>query len=95
MSDLIRMIGMSVSHNGTCRKCGQPRDKADHHKCDRWPVQYGVVKGFHYTGNSRETDLAEFMRIATLISACDDPKTSVRFDIRIMQVDDAGPEHHS
>jgi hypothetical protein len=86
MSSLIRMLGMKMSHNGTCRKCGQPRDKGNHSKCDRWPCGNGIGKGFHYVANSKETNLAEFKKMIALIAKGDADDTPVQFEIRIRQV---------
>jgi hypothetical protein len=85
MSDFIRMMGLKMSHNGTCNKCGKPRDRANHSKCDRWPAGNGISRGFHYVANSQETSLAELKNIIAAICAGDDDRTPVRFDIRIMQ----------
>lgn len=85
MSDFIRMMGLKMSHNGSCNKCGLPRDKANHKKCDRWPSYYGSSKGFHYVANSKETNLAELKKIVEAICAGDNDKTPVRFEIRIIQ----------
>lgn len=86
MSDLIRMYGMNVSHNGTCRKCGQPRDKGNHSKCDHWPCGNGCAVGFHYVANSQETTISEFKKITELIAKGEDDDTPVQFEIRIHQV---------
>lgn len=85
MSDLIRMIGMKVSNKGACNKCGNSVESGYHANCNRWPVRYGLGKGFHYTGNSRETTLADLKKIVTVICAGDVDETPVRFEIKIMQ----------
>lgn len=85
MSDFIRMMGLKMSHNGTCNKCGVPRDKANHSKCDRWPSSHGLGKGFHYVSNSKESTLQDLMSIVKAICAGDDTRTPVRFDLRVMQ----------
>ena len=76
MSDLIRMYGMKMSHNGTCRKCGEPRDKGNHSGCCRWPSGISTKNhaGFHYVANSVETNLAEFKKISDLILQGDSPR---------------------
>ena len=87
MSDLIRMYGMKLSHNGTCRKCGVRRDKGNHSKCDRWPSGgFSSIAGFHYTANSKESNLDEFKKITDLIARGDDPETPVQFEIRVRQI---------
>lgn len=85
MSDFIRMIGMKLSRKGTCNKCGEQRDKANHSKCDRWPVSHGCSKGFSYVSNSRESTLADLKSIVAAICGGDDDATPVRFEIKILQ----------
>lgn len=91
MSDVIRAYGMKMSHNGTCRKCGEPTNKSSHEKCYRWPVQYGIGKGFHYVANTRETTVQELMDIVKLIVAGESVDQPIRFDLRIMAVSDTPP----
>lgn len=86
MSDLIRMYGMKCSHNGTCRKCGLPRDKGNHKPCDRWPSN-GMRRGFRYVANSKETTLAELRNVVEQIVNGDSLDTPVQFEIRIRQRD--------
>jgi hypothetical protein len=86
MSDIIRAYGMKMSQGGTCRKCGHPRDKGDHRNCDRWPSSHSMNSGFEYGANSRETTIAEFKKIAALISAGESDDTRVQFVIKIRQV---------
>ena len=71
-----------MSHNGTCRKCGQQRDKGDHKRCDYFRT------GLHYRANSKETTIAEFKSICALISEGEDDDAPVQFDIRIREVFD-------
>jgi hypothetical protein len=85
MSDLIRMLGMKMSHKGTCNKCGEPTDKGNHSKCYRWPTQYGGSKGFYYVANARETNLTELKNIVAVICSGDADETPVRFEIKIIQ----------
>lgn len=85
MSDLIRMRGMKMSHSGNCNKCGEPRSKGNHGKCDRWPTYHGSSKGFHYVSNSKESKLVDLKGIVEAICDGDDPNTPVRFEIKILQ----------
>ena len=85
MSDFIRMLGMKIAHNGICNKCGLRRDKANHQKCDRWPMRYGSSKGFKYVSNSKESTLADLKDITAAICSGDDDATPVRFELKIMQ----------
>lgn len=85
MSDFIRMLGMKMSRKGTCNKCGDPRDKGNHSKCDRWPIANGCSKGFSYVSNSKESTLADLKSIVAAICAGDTDETPVRFEIKILQ----------
>lgn len=88
MSYFIRTYEMKMSHNGTCRKCGKPRDKGNHTKCDRWPGGFGMKtpKGIHYTANSVDTTLAELKKFVAAVCAGDADDTPVQFDIRVREV---------
>lgn len=96
MSDFIRAYGMKMSHNGTCRKCGKPRDKGNHTKCDHWPGGFGMKtpRGVHYAANSRETTIAELKKFVAAICAGEDDATPIHFDIRVREVfpDNAKPK---
>lgn len=83
MSDFIRMYGMKMSHNGTCRKCGGRRDKGNHNKCDRWPSGMSSRRGFHYVSNSVESTLADLKSVVAAISQGDSDDTPVQFELRI------------
>jgi hypothetical protein len=85
MSDLIRMMGMKISHNGTCNKCGNKRDIGSHSKCDRWPTMYGSPKGFSYVSNSKESTLADLKTIVEAICAGDADETPIRFELKVIQ----------
>jgi hypothetical protein len=79
MSDLIRMMHMEMSHNGTCRKCGQPRDKGDHSRCD------SIRGGFIYRANSEETTLLELKAMVALICKGDSDDTPIQFKLQVKQ----------
>lgn len=85
MSDLIRVYGMTCSHGGTCRKCGLPRagGGARHDKCDRWPGNSSMNRGFRYIANSQETTIGELKRTVAALSAGESDDTPIRFDLRI------------
>lgn len=85
MSDFIRMLGLGMSRSGTCNKCGLERNKANHSKCDRWPMSYGSSKGFRYVSNSKESTLADLKGIVAAICAGDADETPVRFELKIIQ----------
>jgi hypothetical protein len=78
---------MVISHNGTCRKCKERRDKGSHKKCDRWPTANGVGKGFKYIGNADETNVEEFKRVVSILTQGESDDTPVQFEIRIRQVE--------
>lgn len=82
MSDLLRMMNLHMSHNGTCRKCGIPRDKGNHRKCDKFS------SGFTYHANSKETTLAELRKIVEIICQDDRENTPIQFTLHIRQVKD-------
>jgi hypothetical protein len=90
MSDFIRAYGMSMSFNkGNCRKCGAPRDKGNHRKCDSWPGGMGMKtpKGLKYVANTDQTTLEELQNIVAAICAGEDVKnTPIHFEIRVREV---------
>ena len=85
MSDFIRVMQCKMSSKGTCAKCGNPRNSGNHSKCDRWPSTYGGSKGFHYVGNSVETNLDDLKTVVAGLMHGELLATPVRFEIRIMQ----------
>jgi hypothetical protein len=88
-------MGLKMSHGGTCNKCGEPRNKGNHQKCDRWPSSHGCSKGFHYVSNSKESDLADLKTVVAALCVGDDPKTPVRFELKILQTRAYEPDRSS
>ena len=89
MSDVIRAMGMGMSQNGACRKCGQPRESGSHSKCDRWPMKYGISKGFHFVGNSDLATVGELKKIIAAIVAGESDSQPLNFDIRVRAMPDS------
>lgn len=87
MSNLIRMIGMTMSQTGICLRCGEQRDKGNHKKCDRWPSSYGCGKGFHFIGNSDKMTIGELKKIVQAIAMGEDDETVVHLDLRVRQAE--------
>jgi hypothetical protein len=83
MSDLIHMMGMTMSSTGTCLRCGEQRDKGSHSKCDRWPSSYGTGKGFRFIGNSDKMTIGELKRVVEAIAAGEKDDTVIHLDIRV------------
>ena len=85
MSDLIRAYGMTMSSGGNCAKCGEPRDKSNHERCDRWPGINSWKRGFRYIGHSSDTTLRDLRWVMEALMNGEDEGTPVQFELRIRQ----------